>query len=316
MKRPLIYSAILHFSVLILLLVGFYNPFERTRPQETPMMIEFVQVAEQSAAPMLAPEVIKEAEQPEPPKPSPAPAPPPPQPQPEPPAPQPEPQPQPEPEPAKPEPTKPDPKPEPQPDQAEPIPDPKAKQKPKEKEKPKEEKKKQKAEITLDKKKKPTTKTDDKKEDKKKDKKKKSSKPSKSLDDIMNEVENEEESKDDGAPSRGRGAPAATIGPVLTASEKDALSRHMSRCWLIPAGLRDARNIRVPIKINVARDGTVLKAEIQDKGRMANDASYRTAAESARRAVLDPNCSPLPIPPDKYEMFKEFVFNFDPKEMF
>jgi outer membrane biosynthesis protein TonB len=311
MKRPLIYSATLHLSVLILLLVGFYNPFERTKKLETPMMIEFVQVAEQSAAPILAPEVIKEAELPEPPKPTPAP--PPPQPQPEPP----QPAPQPEPEPAKPEPTKPEPQPEPKPQEAEPIPDPKAKQKPKENEKPKEEKKKQKAEITLDKKKKPTTKTDDVKDDKKKDKKKKPSKSSKSLEDIMNEVENEQESdNEDGAPSKGKGAPAATIGSVLTASEKDALSRHMSRCWLIPAGLRDARNIRVPIKINVARDGTVLKAESQEKGRMANDPAYRTAAESARRAVLDPNCSPLPIPQDKYEIFNEFVFNFDPKEMF
>lgn len=66
MKRPLIYSGALHLTVIILLLIGFYNPFERTRPTETPMMIEFVHVAEQSAAPMLAPEVIKEAEQLEP----------------------------------------------------------------------------------------------------------------------------------------------------------------------------------------------------------------------------------------------------------
>lgn len=168
----------------------------------------------------------------------------------------------------------------------------------------------------MDKKKKPTPKTDEKKDDKKKDKKKKSSKPSKSIDDIMNEVENEKENDEEGAPSRGKGAPAATIGPILTASEKDALSRHMSRCWIIPAGLRDAKNIRVPIKINVSRDGTVQKAEIQEKGRMASDLAYRTAAESARRAVLDPNCSPLPIPQDKYEIFKEFIFNFDPKEMF
>ncbi len=255
-------------------------------------MIEFVQVAEQSAAPQLAPEVIKEVEQPEAPKPTP------PEPKPEPPQPAPQPEPQPEPEPIKPEP-----QPEPKPVEAEPIPDPKAKQKPKEK--PKEEKPKQKAEITLDKKKKPKSKTDD-------DKKEKKKKPSKSFDDLLSEIEK----ADDGAPSRGKGAPATTIGPVLTASEKDALSRHMSKCWLIPAGLRDARDIRVPIKINVAPDGTVQKAEIMDKGRMAADRAYRTAAESARRAVLDPNCSPLPIPRDKYDIFKEFIFNFDPKEMF
>lgn len=298
MKRPLIYSALLHLTVLLFLLVGFYSPFERTKLSETPVMIEFVQVAEQSAAPQLAPEVLKEAEQPELPKPAP------PQPAPPQPAPVVQPQPEPEPEPIKPEPPKPELKPEPKPVEAEPIPDPRAKQKPKEKRK--EEKPKQKkAEITLDKKKKQVSKVDDKKKDKKK-------KPSKSFDDLLNEIEK----ADDGAPSRGKGAPAATIGPVLTASEIGALSRHMSKCWLIPAGLRDARNIRVPIKINVARDGTVQKAEIMEKSRMTNDLAYRTAAESARRAVLDPLCSPLPIPQDKYDMFKEFIFNFDPKEMF
>jgi outer membrane biosynthesis protein TonB len=309
MKRPLIYSGILHLTVLILLLIGFYNPFQNSKPSETPMMIEFVHVAEQSAAPVLAPEVIKEAAQPAPPKPTPAPTPPPPTPEP-----QPEPTPQPQPEPTKPEPPKPE---EPKPVEAEPIPDPKAKEKPKDKpkEKPKEEKQKQKAEITLDKKKKPKTKPDDKKDDKKKDKKKKSSTSSKSIDDIFNEVV-EDEGKDEGAPSAGRGAPAETIGPVLTGSEMDALRRHFTRCWLVPAGLRDARNIRVPIKIKVAKDGTIKSAEIQDKGRMNSDITYRTAAESAQRAVMDPNCSPLPIPEGKHETFKEMIFNFDPKEMF
>jgi hypothetical protein len=247
----------------------------------------------------LAPEVIKEVEQPEPPKPTPSqPEPPQPEPQPEP-----EPQPQPEPEPITPQP-------EPQPLEAEPIPDLNMKKKPKEKpkeKKPKEEKPKQKkAEITLDKKKKTDSKADDKKE------KKKKKEPVKSFDDLLSEIEK----TDDGAPSRGRGAPASTIGPVLTASEKDVLAHHMSKCWLIPAGLRDARDIRVPIKINVAPDGTVQRAEIVEKGRMATDPAYRTAAESARRAVLDPNCSPLPIPRDKYDLFKEFIFNFDPREMF
>ncbi|MBM3468475.1 MAG: TonB C-terminal domain-containing protein [Alphaproteobacteria bacterium] len=142
--------------------------------------------------------------------------------------------------------------------------------------------------------------------------KKKKTSASKNFDDLLNELSKEES----GSPSRGKGAPASTIGAVLTASEKDALSRHIAQCWIIPAGLRDARNIRVPIKINVSRDGTVQKAEIVDKARMSSDLSYRTAAESARRAVLDPRCSPLPIPADKYDMFKEFTFNFDPKEMF
>src|ERR1700748_3630433 len=98
MKRPLIYSALLHFTVIILLLVGFYNPFERVRSKEAPIMIEFVKIADISAAPVLAPESIKEPEQPQPPTPTPPPPPPQPEPpQPEPPQPAPEPQPEPEP---------------------------------------------------------------------------------------------------------------------------------------------------------------------------------------------------------------------------
>ncbi len=36
---------------------------------------------------------------------------------------------------------------------------------------------------------------------------------------------------------------------------------------------------------------------------------YRAAADSARRAVKD--CSPLPLPKNKYDLFKVFTFNFD-----
>lgn len=296
MKRPLLYSALLHLTVFLLLMIGIYNPFQNRIPSETPIMIEFVQVAEQSAAPIITPQAIPDQPLPDVPRPTP------PQPESVKPEPVTQPAPPPTPEPIQPEP-KPEAAPEPLPE-AEAIPDPKLKKKI---EKPKEKKSTpQKAEITLDKKKpSPSQKKDDMKDKKKK--------PSKSFDDLLSEIEKSDEG---GSPSQSKGAPAATIGPVLTASEKDVLSRHMARCWIIPAGLRDARNIRVPIKIKVAPDGTVQQAEIADKSRMGTDLAYRTAAESARRAVLDSRCSPLPIPPNKYDLFKEFIFNFDPKEMF
>ena len=316
MKRALTCSALLHLTVLVFILIGFYNPFEKTRVIEQPLMIEFVQVAEQSAAPRLAPEINQKAEpKNEPPKPAP---PKPPMPDPTPPTPPaPAPAAPPEAAPVKPEPVKPAPAPDPKPE-AEPVPDPRIKPTPELKpEKPKP----QKAELTLDKKKKPEVKKDDANKDLKKkpelpskddQNKEKKKKHSKSFDDLINEQATEDEA----TPSGSRGSPASTIGPVPTASEMDALGMHMRKCWIIPAGLRDARNIRVPIKINVAADGTVQKAEIMDKSRMAKDPAYRSAAESARRAVLHPQCNPLPIPPKKYDQFKEFIFNFDPKEMF
>jgi outer membrane biosynthesis protein TonB len=298
MKRPAIYSALIHLLVLLFLTIGFYNPFQKAQVVDQPLMVEFVQIDEQSAAPQITPQARPEEIQQPPEPPKPAPPPPPPLPQP------------PEPQPAKPEPQKPEPMPEPP---LEAIPDPIApKEKPREekkvppektpKEKPPKESppKKQKAEITLDQKKKPPK------------QKEEAKKPSKNFDDLLNEIE----SADDGAPTRGKGAPASRIGPVITASEKDALSQHMRKCWIIPAGIRDAKDMRVPIKLKLARDGTVLEAKIMDTTRMTREPSYRSAAESARRAVLNPKCSPLPIPLDKYDQFKEFIFNFDPKEMF
>src|SRR3546814_9513743 len=61
-------------------------------------------------------------------------------------------------------------------------------------------------------------------------------------------------------------------------------------------------------------DGTVRTAEIQDRARMASDSFYRAAAESARRAVLNPRCSPLRLPPEKYNAWKTLVLNFDRSE--
>ena len=45
------------------------------------------------------------------------------------------------------------------------------------------------------------------------------------------------------------------------------------------------------------------------------DRYFQAAAEAARRAVLNVNCQPLQLPPDKYEIWKEIRFNFDPSKM-
>jgi hypothetical protein len=49
---------------------------------------------------------------------------------------------------------------------------------------------------------------------------------------------------------------------------------------------------------------------------MNNDPYFNIAAESARRAVLDPRCNPLPLPKDKYDKWKSMTMSFNPKDMF
>ena len=63
-------------------------------------------------------------------------------------------------------------------------------------------------------------------------------------------------------------------------------------------------------------NGNVTKAEIVDSNRMASDPDFRTAAENAYRAVLDPNCNPLPLPKERYDEWKDLELSFNPKEMF
>lgn len=111
--------------------------------------------------------------------------------------------------------------------------------------------------------------------------------------------------------------PVLTRAPLdvqATVSEIDVIRRQIEACWNIPAGARNAENLIVSIRVWVNPDGTVSDAKIIDSSRMNSDPFFRSAAESALRAVLNPRCSPLQIPPKKYDQFKELVLNFNPKE--
>ena len=112
--------------------------------------------------------------------------------------------------------------------------------------------------------------------------------------------------------------PKAPLGSQLTASELDALAsevlRQLTPCWNIPAGARDARDLVVEIKASVSQDGTVRQATIVDQSRMS-DPLYRAAAESARRTFFNPTCTPLKLPADKYEVWKDLVVDFNPKDI-
>jgi hypothetical protein len=109
--------------------------------------------------------------------------------------------------------------------------------------------------------------------------------------------------------------PRAPLGSQLSASEVDMIREQISRCWNIPAGARDAKDLVVEIRVVVEPDGTVQQATIVDQARLASDPFFRAAAESARRAFFNPECRPLRLPPDKYEIWKDLVVDFSPKDL-
>jgi len=108
--------------------------------------------------------------------------------------------------------------------------------------------------------------------------------------------------------------PRAPLGSQLTASELDLVREQIARCWNINAGARDAKDLVVEIRAEVQQDGTVTRADIVDQSHMG-DPIWRAAAESARRAFFNPNCTPLKLPPEKYATWKDLVVDFSPKDI-
>lgn len=109
---------------------------------------------------------------------------------------------------------------------------------------------------------------------------------------------------------------APTTSETLALSEMDALKYQLARCWNIPTGAMNAEDLIVDVRITVRPDRTVETAEIVDQSRYNSDEFFRAAADSARRAVFNPICTPLALPEDKYETWKEILIRFNPKEMF
>jgi hypothetical protein len=301
MKNFAIVSITLHIFVALVLTFGMKNPFNRTI-KDQPMVIDFVRVAEKSAAPKLSPtnkkeqplQEMKEDETPKKPI-----------------------------------------KDQPEESQVEKKPEPKQEEKPKEdtkketvpilkdkkkdetkKDKPKEKPKK--PELPKKEEKKKTVKAADKvqvnlkkkaqtkKGDRKDPKDKKDAKSD--LNDLLKEVSDSDAGE--------QGSPAESLGAVVTATEIDAIRQKIRKCWIVPAGVQGIKDLVVDIKMQIAQDGTVTKAEVVDTARYNRDEAYQMAAESARHAVLDPACNPLPLPPEKHAQWKDLELSFNPKDMF
>jgi outer membrane biosynthesis protein TonB len=109
---------------------------------------------------------------------------------------------------------------------------------------------------------------------------------------------------------------APVTSDTLSLSDMDALKYQLAQCWNVPTGAMNAEDLIVDIRLEVNPDRTVKVAEIVDQGRYGSDDFFRAAADSARRAVFNPRCTPLQLPPDKYDTWKNILIRFNPKDMF
>jgi hypothetical protein len=69
----------------------------------------------------------------------------------------------------------------------------------------------------------------------------------------------------------------------------------------------------VQLRIEVGPDRSVRRVTIQDQARLERDPTFRAVAEAAYRAVE--RSSPLQLPPDKYSLWHDLLFNFRPRDL-
>ena len=302
MRSSVIASVALHVAVVILATVGLPSLLKPPAPEPVPLVVELVTISDVTNVPTKPrePEPKKEEPKPEPPKPEP-PKPvetPPPPPTPTPPKPEPKAAEAPSPPPPEPTPT---PKPLPKAEEPKPEPKPVA---PQELANTKPAKKPKAPQEDFDSVLKNLAKSLP--QQKAEPKAEKKAEPKTNFDDLMSKA----------IPSNRRNIADPT--KPLTMTEQDAIknifTKAMARCWNPPVGAKDAKDLVVNIRINLAEDGTVLRAAVDDSGLGKSD-FWRAAAESARRAVLV--CSPFSeLPRNLYPQWKESVLSFNPAEMF
>lgn len=128
--------------------------------------------------------------------------------------------------------------------------------------------------------------------------------------------EPDDTSKNQDTPSEGiEDSPATNLADKLTFSEIDAVKAQLAGCWNVLSGAKYAENLIVAVKLHMNPDRTVRKAVIIDQGQYNRDSHFRAAADSALRALRNPRCSPLRLPADKYDEWKTTIIRFDPSEM-
>lgn len=105
-------------------------------------------------------------------------------------------------------------------------------------------------------------------------------------------------------------------GDLLTITEKQAivgaLRRQIQQCWTVPNGGQGVEDIIVKLGIQLNPDGSVVGApRVINAG---GSTMFPVAAENAIRAVLA--CQPYTLPPELFDHWRAVNLTFDPKQMF
>ncbi len=128
------------------------------------------------------------------------------------------------------------------------------------------------------------------------------------LDDIFSDAAKEPTPP---AKAQASGKAEPTLDPAFVNELMGKIQSQVSQCWNIPIGAKDVQNMKVNLFIALAPNGGVTQVKVLDQIQYSTDNVFRVVADSAVWAVKE--CSPLQgLPADKYDLWKEIEFSFDP----
>ncbi len=110
-------------------------------------------------------------------------------------------------------------------------------------------------------------------------------------------------------PATGAQAP---LSANLTASELSAVQQQLSGCMNWPDGADSKPGLTVQLDVTVNPDRTVASAHVVDQDRLSSDPIYAASSRAALRALRVAQCTPLDLPPDKYQTWHEMTVNLTP----
>lgn len=106
------------------------------------------------------------------------------------------------------------------------------------------------------------------------------------------------------------------LNPKLSVTEVDLLRSRLKRNWSPNHGAPGVERMQVVIRINLNPDGTLARQPEVIEGFDAGQSTavFQAFSESAIRAVQ--KSQPFPLPPEKYQNWREIEINFNLREMY
>ncbi len=100
---------------------------------------------------------------------------------------------------------------------------------------------------------------------------------------------------------------------ILSISEYDLLRQQLSSCWNAPAGAVINVGDKVTISAKVQQNMKVFENSVRivDTNISKSNPFYGPITDSAMRTLLNPECTPLKLPKEKYNLWKNLTITFD-----